>query len=76
MSGTHPGPRTPPERLTELASLLDDEVTRATFLRGLAIGAMVGAAIAGTLLRGRRRRARAREAARVEPPSSEGPRSS
>lgn len=69
MSGARTGPATAPERLTELAELLDDEVTRATFGRGLAIGALVGAAVAGTLLRRRRRRRRrAREVARIEPP--------
>jgi len=76
MSGSRPGPGTPPERVAELADLLDDEVARATFMRGLAIGALVGAAIAGTILQGRRRRrgSRSREVARIEPPPvGEGP---
>jgi len=77
MSSSQPGPGAQPERVAELADLLDDEVTRATFMRGLAIGALVGAAIAGTLLQGRRRRrgVRAREVARIEPsPMREDPR--
>jgi hypothetical protein len=75
MSGSPPGHRTEPEHMAELADLLDDDVARATFMRGLAIGALVGAAIAGTLLQGRRRRrgGRAREVARFEPPPREGP---
>jgi hypothetical protein len=48
-------PRTAPERLTELADLLGGESPRSRkFLGGLVIGALVGAAVAGTAAIARR----------------------
>ncbi len=49
------GPGTAPARLTELAELLGGESTRSRrFLGGLVIGALVGAAVAGTAAISRR----------------------
>lgn len=48
-------PRTAPERLTELADLLGGDSARSRkFLGGLVIGALVGAAVAGTAALARR----------------------
>jgi len=50
-------PRSPIQGLTDLSELLEHEQPRiAKFLRGLAIGALVGAAIAGSTIWQRRRR--------------------
>ena len=49
------GPETVPARLTELADLLGGESVRSRkFLGGLVIGALVGAAVAGTAALARR----------------------
>lgn len=49
--------RGPIAGLRDLSELLSDEEPRAsTFLRGLTIGALVGAAIAGSTIWGRRRK--------------------
>ncbi len=47
--------RGPLAGLSELAEFLGDERRQATFLRGLTIGALVGAAIAGSRIWRRRR---------------------
>ncbi len=53
--------RGPLQGLKDLSDLLADEQPRmGTFLRGLTIGALVGAAIAGSTIWQRRRRERAR----------------
>jgi hypothetical protein len=58
--------RGPTQGLKDLADLLAEEQPRmSTFLRGLTIGALVGAAIAGSTLWSRRRRRRTPP----EPPS-------
>lgn len=55
-----PSPDTVPARLTELAELLGGESTRSrTFLGGLVLGALAGAALAGSLAA--RRKARSQE---------------
>ena len=46
---------------------------RETFEVAVIGGGLVGAAIAGSLLRSRRRRVAAREVARIEPPSRQAP---
>jgi hypothetical protein len=50
-------PRSPIQGLTDLSEMLEHEQPRVSkFLRGLAIGALVGAAIAGSTIWQRRRR--------------------
>jgi hypothetical protein len=50
-------PRSPIQGLTDLAELLGKEQPRVSkFVRGLAVGALVGAAIAGSTIWQRRRR--------------------
>jgi hypothetical protein len=50
-----PEPQTPPTRLADLAELLGGDSARSRrFLGGLAIGALAGAALAGSIARRRR----------------------
>jgi hypothetical protein len=59
--------RGPTQGLKDLADFLAEEQPRmSTFIRGLTIGALVGAAIAGSTIWQRRRRNRARP---PDPPS-------
>jgi hypothetical protein len=51
----------------------DDDVRALTFIRGLALGALVGAAIAGSTIWQRRHARSTRASAAIEPPASTVP---
>ncbi len=53
-SDSGPQAETPLESLESIVDALDEPAGRATFLRGLVLGALVGAAIAGSVVRARR----------------------
>jgi hypothetical protein len=51
-----PAIRGPVQGLADLAELFEDRPASATFIRGVVVGALVGAAIAGSAIWQRRRR--------------------
>ncbi len=51
-----------------IADALDEPAGRARFMRGLTLGALVGAAVVGSILRARRPPRRPRQVARISAP--------
>ena len=68
MSGASGGRE--PSALEAIADALDEPAGRARFMRGLTLGALVGAAVVGSILRARREARRPRQVARIVAPES------
>jgi hypothetical protein len=59
--------------IDEMVDELGGHPAASTFVRGLTVGALVGAAIAGSLLLGRRRPAKGRDIERTTPTGERDP---